>query len=1070
MNLQQDQRKGDVAIDNTRVLVYSLMKTKDPTTADGLYSPDKDDGGRNDNSGETSEPMEVESAEMVAQQGDYRTTIKSSSVIILPPRQESVYDFPWLVKFLSLLRRRANRRRIANAPCFNPYRILFRRNPFPIDRLFPPKMDLGIFRSSIKTVSSRLLDNVLHNFEATKTPIPAFETNDSDEQSKKAYRYSLLDLLQGKAGTFLVRPIGNASARAEARKRELKAIVPYQPKSSASQDIAPEVWNAAFLAACCALQYRGKEQTTEVDEDVTRAVEYHGDSNRPKKRHRPLDKQEDPQSNETNETSSSMDYHSRYKADKPQSSPKDEKTIDESSNTHSKHQRIPFSDFAAIQKSREETYTRSKKSSKRPSTSCRPGFDHSQKRPKTLFEKCTEIRPTMNEQAEKVKAREVSLLERFGLSVKADNSETSTNAKPFGNSRGVECPQMKKPATSGYTIQQASDDPLCTRRSQGPGPPLRCGSPSSLDRILKRKRAPDLEEYPKVRENHQENINIEINTSPHSHGSKSSPLGLRESRWISEEHQVNSTTARRRENNMSVSSRSRNRNHKINSSKNTVQNPGSKEPQHLSRKNEPQERKHTIFEVRNASPPREEKRITSHNTTGQVASRGMKTNRRLFNNETCSGDSISVVEKGRLTVEEEQPTCDIGVPQSLKPEQAHHDRLGTSKKDLKRERKRFRKEEKKARKKQKRDRKKKIREETSRETMGSNREVRSGSLAESMKIGLGEETRQIMPPLRDSSYKAQSGQGCIPQEYNDPNSQLVPETIRAQEHHAPQAAADTRCPSSLSPIQFLCSESFIETWGDVVGKLATGEWASSFGGDHIVELDQDPLRPTKASKKICFLDTSLVDTCGVDIETPNRGGIIVSALSSWQKSGVSSLIKRIVNVASTSRYKFLEVFLCADIDLNLTITENITKLQNAVFRTKGNPPTVVCFKMVSPRSMADCIAHALSSQESSTENFNKIEDMISNDRVRERIIFLLSIIPSLAVGGALRCLTLVDQDQSDDGSQGFQRLLGKNQMTRKRVESAARCQDNESNMLHPGAMIQLSFALSTFLGKRKGST
>ena len=183
------------------------------------------------------------------------------------------------------------------------------------------------------------------------------------------------------------------------------------------------------------------------------------------------------------------------------------------------------------------------------------------------------------------------------------------------------------------------------------------------------------------------------------------------------------------------------------------------------------------------------------------------------------------------------------------------------------------------------------------------------------------------------------------------------------------------------------------------------------------------------------------------------------------------MLKRIVELASTSRYRFLEVFLCADIDLNATITDDITKLQNAVLRQRGNPPTVVYFRMVSPRSISASIAHSLSARESSTENFKEIEARISDDRVRERLLFLLSLIPMLTVGGALQCLVTLDgQGQRDDGSRGFRNMLGKKENERQRVELAAQSNSDDYNDLHPDAMMQLSFALNVFLGKRKEST
>jgi hypothetical protein len=474
----------------------------------------------------------------------------------------------------------------------------------------------------------------------------------------------------------------------------------------------------------------------------------------------------------------------------------------------------------------------------------------------------------------------------------------------------------------------------------------------------------------------------------------------------------------------------------------------------------------------------------------------IRPNRRLFDSRTCHDGSTQTqtpekVPRSKFQAPEDgHPSSTIEVSRSLKSPQVRHDPLESLKQDSKRERKRLRKETKKARKKERREKKKRKQEKRTQEALTSKQNVSKGVIGsglsrEGANVGSSEaETREIKsektvipletPPhqARCDSYDTRlgkyetlnSGKDDFPQRITCTETHLGQDKPGVLECRLPHGVADTCCPSSPPPMRLLCSESFIETWGEVVAKLATGEWASS-RGDQVGVGNEDPIVRTVAARKICFLDTSLVDVCGVDIEIPNRGGIIVSSLSSWQRSGVSILLKHIVELASTSRYRFLEVFLCADIDLNATITGDITKLQNAVLRQRGNPPTVVYFRMVSPRSISACIAHSLSAREYSTDNcFNEIEARISDDRVRERLLFLLSLIPTLTVGGALQCLAL----DGDDGSRGFQRMLGKKENERKRVELAAQSNRDDYNDLHPGAMMQLSFALNAFLGKRMG--
>jgi len=163
----------------------------------------------------------------------------------------------------------------------------------------------------------------------------------------------------------------------------------------------------------------------------------------------------------------------------------------------------------------------------------------------------------------------------------------------------------------------------------------------------------------------------------------------------------------------------------------------------------------------------------------------------------------------------------------------------------------------------------------------------------------------------------------------------------------------------------------------------------------------------------------------------------------------------------------LEFFVCVDIEITDDITEDITKLQNAVLRHKGNPPTPIHFKMTSPRSLPQSIARSLSGYFSSTLNFNQVEGLISNDHIYERILLLLSLTPTLTAGGALQCLAVAGSLQDGENTLWFQELLGKDDTKRKQIEQAARSNCAGTEEISFGSMPQLAFALDVELGKRQ---
>lgn len=274
------------------------------------------------------------------------------------------------------------------------------------------------------------------------------------------------------------------------------------------------------------------------------------------------------------------------------------------------------------------------------------------------------------------------------------------------------------------------------------------------------------------------------------------------------------------------------------------------------------------------------------------------------------------------------------------------------------------------------------------------------------------------------------------------------------------------------PIQLLCSETFLETWGLTIGELASGDWAEYLVSKPQIKHGQAPIlpstEPATTGRKITFVDTSLVEICGIDIELPNRGAIIVSSLSSWRVDGVTrSLLQRIIDLAGTSRYSDLQIIFCADVEVNGSIARKITKFHTVLMRQNGKPSTVMHFSTVSPRSLSTCIAQTvLASNIRPQQNMEDVEACLGDDRTRERIIFLLSLIPTITLNGALQCLRLGSivsgqHEISEESSKTwFQKLVGKSDHERKRIRAIVQSMAPEDQDLHPDALIQLAYVVN----------
>ena len=279
------------------------------------------------------------------------------------------------------------------------------------------------------------------------------------------------------------------------------------------------------------------------------------------------------------------------------------------------------------------------------------------------------------------------------------------------------------------------------------------------------------------------------------------------------------------------------------------------------------------------------------------------------------------------------------------------------------------------------------------------------------------------------------------------------ETIQATMDNDNSAilATDTTLDSSdnkqhNAPIRLLCSEFFLENYGEVIAELVRG----SLDGEG-------------TTKSIQFTDTNLIDMCGVDIETPGRGAIMVSSLSDIQKSGgLTNFLPRILELAATTRYHQLEIFICIDVELDATVTQDLGRLQTALLCAGKVTKTRTTFKLSTKRSLGAWIAKTIISSTSSSSSsssssgdmseysLSKVDHWLTDHRACRRLQFLLSVIPTLSVTGALLWLDTSTIVQEDDPQQqaNIQTTDEDDDKSMRWIQKCFRNVDDESNRLY----------------------
>jgi hypothetical protein len=274
----------------------------------------------------------------------------------------------------------------------------------------------------------------------------------------------------------------------------------------------------------------------------------------------------------------------------------------------------------------------------------------------------------------------------------------------------------------------------------------------------------------------------------------------------------------------------------------------------------------------------------------------------------------------------------------------------------------------------------------------------------------------------------------------------------------------------LEPLKILCSESFFEDWGEAVGQLLSGRWAAS---NVYLSRDADDSSNFYSKKevlgrKIELCDSPLVDSREVDIELSDRCAMLVYPVSAFaEESNARKIVFGLAEITAVDRYRHIYIFICYDVSPTPAIRQTLVRAQNSVWRPQGDSMST-SFKSVASRSLAARLAETIISHEaihSARSLATPVYGLVGEGDARQRLLFLLSIVPTLSASGACQCLALVNELSSNTNDETSFRILLQNSSVRQHIMLKSSSSAFQASEIHPLAMIQLSHALVVFTGK-----
>ena len=247
----------------------------------------------------------------------------------------------------------------------------------------------------------------------------------------------------------------------------------------------------------------------------------------------------------------------------------------------------------------------------------------------------------------------------------------------------------------------------------------------------------------------------------------------------------------------------------------------------------------------------------------------------------------------------------------------------------------------------------------------------------------------------------------------------------------------------VTELQLLCTEPFLDFWGDVVAEL--GRFP-----------DRDCLG-SHGKQRIVLLDTPLMNFSGVDVELPGRCGLLLfdasTSLNTTEQA--KEAVLDIARLAAIGRYVQVFVFVCVQGHFSAETAKHLIQLQCAAVPARGLPETVFSFQTLLRKRLPQAIATTVRSQESHSTSSVPRSDLlraVSESTTRERAIFLQALVPVLSPTGALEVLHMA-KNMLPSGCPFFQ-VLFKNQRVLKKIALLASSTER-STSIHPHAIRQL---------------
>jgi hypothetical protein len=264
--------------------------------------------------------------------------------------------------------------------------------------------------------------------------------------------------------------------------------------------------------------------------------------------------------------------------------------------------------------------------------------------------------------------------------------------------------------------------------------------------------------------------------------------------------------------------------------------------------------------------------------------------------------------------------------------------------------------------------------------------------------------------------------------------------------------------STMPPLELLCAENFVESWGEIVAELATGRWTHSFFGGANRKLKCPLPDSVVTGRKITFRDTPLVDSRGVDIELPGGHAIVVQSISKWSVDAPAArgFLESILRLVSMNRYGCLTLVFCIEVDISQEQSRRVLQLMKAF--TGDFCPIVVQVHITSLVSLSCCVARIIlkdvNSQNTDLSRYNDAVKLLADHEVEvpRRAAFLLSCIPTLSV---VNCAHILSGCGENENPLDQFHLLLRSQIERQQV--ARRWGSSTDGKRVDKAMLQLSY-------------